>query len=178
MAVARHLLGALLSCVALTGCSRLIDYETPPGFARAEVEEDWRSRRYKASDNTGLKLTVFDNVDGGTLDYWGRDLVAKLEERGYRFDGGAKLRSENEVPGQRFNFELAATDDAPPMFLVVGLFVTDDYRYVVQLAGDATGYEAYDSQVPALFGRLRASGCRTRDSLCKATTRVSPAPKR
>ncbi len=178
MAVGRRALCLLAVGLALTGCSRLIDYETPPGFARAETEEDWRSRRYKASDNTGLKLTVFDNVDGGTLDYWGRDLVAKLEERGYRFDGAAQLESKNDVPGQRFNFGLAATDDAPPMFLVVGLFVTDDYRYVVQLAGDAAGYDAYDGRVSALFGRLRASGCRTRDSLCKATTRASPTPKR
>lgn len=178
MALSRIGIGSLALALSATGCSRLIDYDTPSGFARAEMDEDWRSRRYKASDKTGLKLTVFDNVEGGTLDYWGRDLVTKLEERSYRFEGSALLRSENGVPGQRFDFALEATDDKPAMFLVVGLFVTDDYRYVLQLAGDARGHEGYDAQVPKLFGRLRPSGCNARDSLCKRTTRVARAQTR
>jgi hypothetical protein len=148
------------------GCGRILEYEAPPGFAAAD--HDWRSAHYKASDNVGLKLLVFDNVDGGTLDYWAADLTRKLEGRGYVLGKQAPLTSSNRVAGTRADFVLDRQDgETAPQFLVVSLFVTDKYRYVAQIAGAQSHYAMYDARVPELLGDLRPKGCRARSKICK-----------
>lgn len=156
------LLGALL----VGGCSHPLQYEAPPGFAVAT--QDWRSAHYKASDNVGLKLLVFDNVEGGTLEYWGQDLARKLRARGYTLEDQSPLQSQNKVSGTRFDFDLDRQDgETGPQFLVVSLYVTDDYRYVAQLAGDEALFSRYDGRVEALLQGLRPRGCRARSEVCR-----------
>jgi hypothetical protein len=155
----RHL---LLASVMAAGCTTL-RYEAPKGFA--EATKDWRSIHYKASDNVGLKLLVFENVEGGTLDYWGEDLVRKLRARAYELREQSPLRTSNDVAGTRFDFVLAR-DDKPAQFLVVNLFVTDDYLYVAQLAGDATLLPRYGARVPEIVSALRPKGCKPASDVC------------
>ncbi len=155
-------LSALL--LSLTACKPLIDYAPPPGFAQAE--SDWREHHYKGSNDVGLRVTVFDNVEGGTLGYWGDDLEHKLTERGYALEKKAPLRSENKVSGVRYDFRLEAGMD-DPMFLVVGLFVTDDYRYVTQLAGRHSELADYDARVAGMFESLLPQGCAPRSRICR-----------
>ncbi|MEM9456418.1 MAG: hypothetical protein AAGF11_19715 [Myxococcota bacterium] len=177
---------ALLTVMAGSGCSQPLQYESPPGFAIAE--QSWRSAHYKASDNVGLKLLVFDNVEGGTLEYWGQDLTHKLRARGYTLEGQSPLRAENKVVGTRFDFGLAHGDDhgnedKPPQFLVVSLYVTDDYRYVAQLAGDQALFARYDDRVDQLLAGLRPKGCRVRSTICRGSqppplAYATPIPER
>ena len=153
------------SCLALTGCASVIDYSAPPGFAEAEA--DWQSQHYKGKGGVGLRVTVYDNLDGGTLEYWSHDLSAKLERRGYALQTSSALRAKNDVPGLRYDFRLDR-DGEDPMFLSVGLFVTDDYRYVTQLAGRQDEYEALSGRVPSLFQRLEPGGCKAgKRSVCR-----------
>lgn len=164
MAIA--LRSGLLAALVLGGCSRPLRYEAPTGFAVAE--HDWRSAHYKASDNVGLKLLVFDNVEGGTLEYWGQDLTNKLRARGYSLEDQSPLRSPNKVAGTRFDFGLDHPDgQTPPQFLVVNLYVTDDYRYVAQIAGDEALFSRYDGRVERLLEGLRPRGCRARSEICR-----------
>jgi hypothetical protein len=156
--------GALVSAAIATGCGAPLRYEAPRGFASAK--QDWRSAHYKASDNVGLKLLVFDNVEGGTLQYWGEDLVRKLQAREYELRGQAPLRTRNAVAGTRSDFTIDPPGDAPPQFLVVSLFVTDDFIYVAQLAGDAELLSRYDGRVPEIVAALRPRGCRPGSRVC------------
>jgi hypothetical protein len=156
----------ILLALGLAGCGAALDYEAPPGFARAE--SDWRSAHFKASDNVGLKLLLFDNVEGGTLEYWGQDLVRKLEARGYALQGQAPLTAANHVAGTRFDFVLDTGDsELPPKFLVVSLFVTDGYRYVAQIAGDKSLLPRYASRVPRILAELKPRGCKPRSEVCR-----------
>ncbi len=166
MALNRTRIAVLAGVLAAgSGCGGpLLEDTAPPGFA--EAEHDWRTRHYKASDNVGLRFTVFDNVRGGTLEYWGNDLVDKLQQRGYVLLSQGALRSDNNLRGTRYDFRLSREDADEPMFLVVGLFVTDDYRYVAQLAGRDEFYETHASAVPTVFGSLRPTGCRRMQSVC------------
>lgn len=153
------------SCLGVMGCAPVIDYSAPPGFVEAEA--DWQSQHYKGKDSVGLRVTVYDNVDGGTLDYWSNDLKTKLVARGYALETSSPLRANNDVPGQRYDFRLERGGDEP-MFLSVGLFVTDDYRYVTQLAGLQVEYAEVASGVPELFQRLEPGGCKTgKSSVCR-----------
>ena len=169
------LLPALLAGVTGSGCSQPLQYEAPSGFAIAN--QDWRSAHYKASDNVGLKLLVFDNVEGGTLEYWGQDLTRKLLARGYTLEGQSALRADNKVVGTRFDFGLdhgggrgdGHGDERPSQFLVVSLYVTDDYRYVAQLAGDQALFARYDARVAQLLAGLRPKGCRVRSTICRGS---------
>ena len=157
---------AAVSCVGALGCAPVIDYTAPPGFVEAEA--DWQSQHYKGTDSVGLRVTIYDNVDGGTLAYWSNDLETKLLARGYALEGTSALRAKNDVPGQRYDFHLEREGDEA-MFLSVGLFVTDDYRYVTQLAGRQEEYAGVASGVPALFQRLKPGGCKAgKASVCRA----------
>lgn len=165
---------AAASFLGAIGCAPVIDYSAPPGFVEAEA--DWQSQHYKGKDSVGLKVTVYDNVDGGTLDYWSNDLATKLLDRGYDLESTSVLRAKNDVPGLRYDFRLEHEGDEA-MFLSVGLFVTDDYRYVTQLAGRQDEYAAVASGVPKLFQRLEPAGCRVgKASLCRAEPRSVKAP--
>ena len=156
MAMTRTL-GVTLAAMLAGGCGKLIRYEAPDGFAAAEG--DWRSAHYKGNDNVGLKLLVFDNVEGGTLEFWGADLVPKLQARGYELRSQHAVTSGNRVPGIRYDFALREAYGFPePQFLVVALFVTDKYRYVAQLAGAQRHLPAYDPKVPAILAGLRPRG--------------------
>jgi hypothetical protein len=171
---------ALLALTLAAGCSGPLHFEAPRGFA--EADRDWRSIHYKASDNVGLKLLLFDNVEGGTLDYWGADLVRKLSARGYALRDQSALRSGNDVVGTRFDFAFAR-DDEPPQFLVVNLFVTDEFLYVAQLAGEAPLLPRYDARITEIAAALLAKGCLARSDVCNgpqppALVTVSPPEDR
>lgn len=154
-----------VSCLGAMGCAPVIDYSAPPGFVEAEA--NWQSQHYKGKDSLGLRVTVYDNVDGGTLDYWSSDLETKLQARGYALEGSSPLQAKNDVPGQRYDFRLERAGDEA-MFLSVGLFVTDDYRYVTQLAGRQVEYAGVSSRVPELFQRLEPGGCKAgKTSVCR-----------
>jgi hypothetical protein len=161
---ARSTVAMLGLTATLGGCRPALSLDAPTGFAAAETT--WRSVHFKASDNVGLKLLLFDNVEGGTLEYWGRDLEHKLTARGYVLASRSTLVAPNSIRGTRFDFQLATDDDDDPMFLVVGLFVTDDYRYVAQIAGTRARYAEYDARVPEILGELRPRGCRPRSKIC------------
>jgi len=170
MALRHRTMGIVLS-LGMAGCASVIDYSAPPGFV--EAQSDWQSQHYKGKDSVGLRVTVYDNVDGGTLDYWSNDLETKLVVRGYSLESSAPLRAKNDVPGLRYDFHLEREGDEP-MFLSVGLFVTDDYRYVTQLAGRQDEYAAVAPGVPELFQRLEPGGCKTgKGSVCRARPSVA-----
>ncbi len=165
MALIRQLVAAA-SCMGVMGCAPLIDYSAPPGFV--EAESDWQSQHYKGKDSVGLRVTIYDNVDGGTLEYWSNDLETKLRGRGYILEKNSNLQANNDVPGRRYDFRLEREGDEP-MFLSVGLFVTDDYRYVTQLAGRQTEYPGVEPRVAGLFQRLEPGGCKAgKHSVCRA----------
>ena len=113
----------VLGAFSLAGCGSPLRYHAPRGFA--EAAHDWRSAHYKASDNVGLKLLVFDNVEGGTLDYWGEDLVRKLRGRAYELRAQSAVATSNDVAGTRFDFVLER-DDAPPLRAGISVVVEID----------------------------------------------------
>ncbi len=162
---------AAASCLGVVGCAPVIDYSAPPGFV--EAQSDWQSQHYKGKDSVGLRVTVYDNVDGGTLDYWSNDLQTKLVARGYALEDTSALRAKNDVPGQRYDFRLEREGDET-MFLSVGLFVTDDYRYVTQLAGRQADYAGVASGAAGLFQRLEPGGCKAgKRSVCRTQPSVA-----
>mgnify|MGYP000520595395 CR=1 FL=1 len=88
---------ALLALAAGCNAYRL---EPPAGFA--QVYADDYSAHMKANNNVGLKVQVFDNVEGGTLTFWSRDMVEKLGKRGYTLLDQKAVESKNGVVGTRF----------------------------------------------------------------------------
>lgn len=152
----RHVWLALMIGLG-SGCLSTLRYEAPKGFALAN--RDWRSAHYKASDNVGLKVLVFDNVEGGTLAYWSEDLVRKLQAREYTLKERAAVQTGNGVAGTRFELVVEG------QFLVVNLFVTDDFIYVAQVAGDERLLGRYRGL--EVGEGLRARGCKGRESVCR-----------
>ncbi|MBL4686800.1 MAG: hypothetical protein JKY37_19540 [Nannocystaceae bacterium] len=160
-----------------SGCSsRLYDLQPPPGFAT--VEDDWRSTRLKAADNVGMSMSVFDNVKGGSLRFWGADLQNKLKSRDYALVETKSTVSGDGVVGTRFDFDYTPPGSEASKFLVVVLFVTDDYRFVLQLAGRKELRVQYAASLPATVADLRLSGCGRQSSLCEGGDPKRRAAKR
>jgi len=174
MAMKLRTILAFVGATAIPGCSQgLYSLEPPLGFAT--VDDDWRSTRMKAADNVGMSMSVFDNVEGGSLTYWGTDMRRKLKDREYALVDTKRVVSRNGVAGTRYDFDYTAPGSDVPKFLVVVLFVTDDYRFVLQLAGHKELQEQYATRLPTTVADLRLSGCGRGSAICEGG---EPKPRR
>jgi len=152
--------------LALLGLAACNAYRLEPPTGFAEVHRHDGGTRMKAGDNVGLNVTVFNNVRGGTLAFWGADLVRKLELRGYTLEQHTPIRAKNGPHGTRFDFAYTSRDDEPKFYSVL-LFVTDEHRVVVELAGDQALADRHRAQLPAIAGEIVVRGCRAGGDLCE-----------
>lgn len=156
---------ALLGALVLgAGCSRY-KLEPPEGFV--EVHAYSSEARMKARDNVGLNLRVFRNVRGGSLGYWGADIVEKLGQRGYALVGQEAARSRNGVVGTRFDFDYTPPNSDTAKFFTAVLFVTDEYKFVLQVAGDKVHSAKYRGRIDEIVGDLKVRGCKPLSRICK-----------
>ncbi len=161
------LVGALLlglSAALSTGCAK---YKIEPPTDFVEVHAYSSEVRMKAQDNVGLNLRAFKNVRGGSLSFWGSDMVDKLSDRGYRLVAQSPARSKNGVVGTRFDFDYTPQGKDTPKFYIAVLFVTDDYRFVLQVAGDKSREAAYAGRVDDIASDIKVRGCDIASKICK-----------
>jgi hypothetical protein len=160
---------ALLALAAGCNAYRL---EPPAGFA--EVFAYDTDAHMKTNNNVGLRIRVFDNVKGGTLTFWSRDMVEKFGRRGYTLVNQIPAKSKNGVVGTRFDFSYTPVGDGePPRFYTAVLFVSDKYIVVLQLAGLETYKTQYTAELDGILGDLKVRGCTVRTKACKG-----PQPER
>jgi hypothetical protein len=146
--------------------------DPPAGFA--QVYADDGGAHMKANNNVGLKIRVFDNVEGGTLAFWSRDLVEKLGKRSYQLLGQTPAETKNGVVGTRFDFAYTPVGEGePPRFYTAVLFVSDAHIVVLQLAGLEAYKPQYAAQVDGILAELKVRGCKVRTKACKG-----PQPER
>ena len=145
-----------LVTVLLAGC-KPYKLEPPPGFA--EVGSDAYGARMIAGDKVGLNLRVYDNVPGGTLAFWGQDLVRKLGMRQYALVKQTPVKSRNGVAGTRFDFDYVNPDGEAKFYSVV-VFVTNKHLFALQVAGDEQHAQRYQSQLDTVVREAAVRGCR------------------
>ena len=155
----------LLPLLAAAPACATYKLDPPEGFV--EVSAYKREVRMKAQDNVGLKLVVFNNVRGGTLGYWGADLVQKLAPRGYTLTGQAPARSKNGVVGTRFDFDYTPPGSDETKFYTAVVFPTDEHLFVLDLAGDKAHAASYSARVDEIVGELKVRGCKVASKVCK-----------
>jgi hypothetical protein len=154
---------ALLALAAGCNAYRL---EPPAGFA--QVYADDYGAHMKANNNVGLKIRVFDNVEGGTLTFWSRDLVEKLGKRDYHLVAQTPTETKNGVVGTRFDFAYTPVGEAePPRFYSAVLFVSDKHIVVLQLAGLEEHKTQYGGEIDGILAELKVRGCKVRTKACK-----------
>lgn len=147
----------------LSGCKKYA-IEPPTGFV--EVSSNTFETRMKAQDDVGLRVHRFENVRGGTLGYWAADLVTKLGKRGYVLTNQQPARSKNGREGTRFDFDYTIPGTDEPKFYTVVLFVTDAYKFTLELAGDREWAKAYQARADTIAGELKVRGCKTASKIC------------
>ncbi len=157
-------LAIALASALISGCA---SYKMKPPTDFVEVHAYSSEVRMKAQDNVGLNLRIFKNVRGGSLSFWGADLVDKLSERGYQLVAQAPARSANGVVGTRFDFGYTPQGKDTPKFYVVVLFITDEYRFVLQIAGDKSRESAYSGRIDDIASDIKVRGCKLGSKLCK-----------
>jgi hypothetical protein len=158
-------LAALSLLPAAVGCSGAFKLKDPP-MGYAVVNEGNSYLRAKARDNVGLNIASFYNVEGGTLDYWGGELVEKLERRGYQLNKQKAVSSKNGVAGTRFDFRYTPAGDETEKFYTAILFVSDERRVVVQFAGDSSKASEHHSDADAIPELIKIRGCKVRTDVC------------
>ena len=181
MVMQRYCLASLAIGAALLsgGCAttqamRWHDDRPPAGYVHASGYETSTLPvvRYKGAHQRGLKVHTFENPKGGTLAYWTRDLVEKLQERGYKLDSQSAITSANEVNGARLDFTYTpVAHEGEPVpessYYTALLFVSDEYRVVLQLAGPVEQANAGRSEAANLLSGLEIGGCKRRKSICR-----------
>lgn len=161
----------LLAAALLPGCAAY-KLEPPAGFAVVH-EHDYETRM-KAQDNVGLSVRRFDNVKGGTLAFWGADLVKKLGNRGYVLKAQSAVKTGNGKTGTRFDFDYATYDTEIPKFYSVVLVVTDKYKVVLQVAGGREVAAQYTPRLPEMIAALKVHGCKPGSKICNG---AQPPPQ-
>jgi len=165
----------LLAAACMTTACATHKLEPPQGFA--QVDHDDYGTKMIAPDHVGLNVKVWDNVKGGSLGFWSEDLVNKLGERGYALKNQSPVKSKNGVAGTRFDFDYTAPDGVEKFYSAV-LFTSDEYRVVLQVAGNAELGPRYLGQLDAIAGETKVRGCKLVKSLCKsAQPRPLATPK-
>ncbi len=149
---------------ALTPACAAYKIEPPSGFV--EVSGGSWETRMKAQDNVGLRVHRFDNFRGGTLDFWAADLVNKLGKRGYTLVGQQAITSGNGRDGTRFDFDYTPPGTDKAKFYTVALFVTDKWRFTLELAGDAALGKTYQARVGEVARELKIRGCKAGSKIC------------
>jgi hypothetical protein len=162
-----------LALLCASGCATSFKLKNPPpGFIEVS-SSNWRGDaelRMKAPDNVGLNITTFANRRGGTLPLWSNDLVKKLGARGYILESQTPVRSRNGVEGTRFDFSYAprGTTDAQQKFYTAVLFVTDEWKVIVQLAGNAELLADHATDLDRILKEIKIRGCKVGTKVCKA----------
>lgn len=170
-----HSITAMLLTLAATACNAY-RLDPPSGFAEVYSSDD--EARMKGARDVGLNLRVFENVEGGTLAFWSEDLVHKLAQRGYVLKSQGGVKSKNGVAGSRFDFTYTPPDgDEGEHFYSVVLFVSDEHRVVLQLAGDEQWTSAYQGRLDEIAGDTIVRGCRVVDSKCNGPQPEGLAPR-
>lgn len=153
------------SSLASMGCSGPFKMKDPPtDFAEVEAWDGFL--RMKAGDDVGLNIRSFDNVEGGTLAYWSEDMVEKLGRRGYILAKQSAVESRNGVVGTRFDFDYASPTSGEAKFYTAILFVSDEWRIVVQLAGDAELRSKYEASTKEVLELMKVRGCKITEKTC------------
>lgn len=164
----RHSLGLTLAPALLALCAGCNAYRLEPPAGFAQVYADDYSAHMKANNNVGLKVQVFDNVEGGTLTFWSRDMVEKLGKRGYTLIDQKPAETKNGVVGTRFDFTYTPVGDAePPRFYTAVLFVSDKHKVVLQLAGLESYKPQYAAEIDGILADLKVRGCKVKTKACK-----------
>jgi hypothetical protein len=158
-------LAAMLTLLALGAGSNAYRLQPPPGFA--EVVRGPDGAQMIAGDKVGLNVKVYDNVRGGTLSFWGTELVRKLADRGYVLRKQSAVESKNGVNGTRFDFAYTNPDGDNKFYSVV-LFATNKHRVVVQVAGDEEHAARYHGHLDAIARDTVARGCRVGEKICRS----------
>lgn len=176
--IMKRLLTTLALACLTTACATH-KLEPPTGYA--EVDHDDYATNMIAPDHVGLNVRVWDNVKGGSLAFWGEDMVTKLAKRGYTLRHQGAVKSKNGVAGTRFDFDYTAPDGVEKFYSAV-LFTSDDYRVVLQLAGDAELASKHRANLDQIAGQTKVRGCKLVKSLCKSPQprqfgTSAPAPK-
>lgn len=168
-------LAGMMAAVGLSLLSACTPFklQPPPGFV--EVQDYERHTRMKAHDHVGLSVRTFNNVRGGTLAYWAEDMVNKLGARGYTLQGQQAVKSKNGRVGTRFNFSYTPPGTTEQKFYVAVLFVTDKYRTILQIAGDAKYSASYQARVDGVLADLAIRGCKLGSKICSG---AQPGPLR
>jgi hypothetical protein len=171
------LVSSLLGLTLGSGCASFKLKDPPPGFAQVSAYRD--NARYKSGDDVGVNITAFNNVKGGTLTFWAEDLIEKLGRRGYALHRQTPVTSKNGVVGTRFDFSyVPPTSDGEKKFYTAILFVSDEHRVVVQLAGEYALESKYQAPAAEIAREIKVRGCRGRE-ICKGPqppTLSTPGP--
>ncbi len=163
----------ILAIACLSTACATHKLEPPQGFA--QVSADKYSTTMIAADHVGLNVRVWENVKGGSLAFWSEDLVSKLGARGYGLTNQAAVKSKNGVAGTRFDFDYTAPDGTDKFYSAV-LFTSDEYRVVIQVAGNAELGSRYQAQLNGIASATKVRGCKLLKSLCKSP-QPRPLPK-
>lgn len=162
--IVRSILCVSVLAGSVAGCNAY-RLDTPAGFA--EVDSGDHGAHYKGSANVGLRVATFDNVEGGTLAFWSEDLVRKLGTRGYSLIGQAPVKSDNDLPGTRFDFvyDPPGPDTEARSYSAV-LFVSDEHIVVMQLAGKPEATARYASKLDQIAADTTVRGCKPWTKIC------------
>lgn len=154
-----------LALASLSGCAAY-KYQPPDGFVMTSEHDSSYQTRLKATDNVGINVQRSANFAGGTLAFWASDLVTKLGKRGYVLTGQSAVESGNGRAGTRFDFDYTIPGTERPKFYTVSLFVTDEHKVAVQVAGDAQFAAAYRARNDEIVRQLKIRGCKLVSKVC------------
>ncbi len=139
--------------VAVSGCNRGFDIQTPDGFAELE-EGDYA---YRATSAEGVVIAVRreDNEPKGNLAFWSAAVDYELRRKGYTAKASKEVKSANGVPGKQIRY--TTTREGRPSVLWTTVYVSGSHVVVVEAGGDAAHFDGVETEVEKAIGEVEVS---------------------
>ena len=132
-------------CTLAGGC---VSMDTPRGYAELDDSYPFDFKAVSARGNV-IALSEFDNEDDSVgLPFWAEAVeYQKVELDGYKLISREELRTNADVFGTLFTFEVGEGPDA--ILYLIAVFVDGDDIYVVEAGGAVEAIEAEMDDIKA-----------------------------
>ena len=137
---------AALAALALAGCGRPFDVETPHGFVELDAQGPAYDYRATTPDGVVLGVRAIDADGRGDVAFWEQAVTLQLRDvSGYALLGTRDVRSADGSGGRRLTF--GHDENGKPFLYTVAVFVAQDRVFLLEAGGARAAVERFEPKL-------------------------------
>jgi len=142
----RYTLAAAFAALALSGCGRPFDVETPHGFVELDGQGPAYDYRATTPDGVVVGVRAIEAKGRGDVAFWEQAVTLQLHDvSGYALLGAKDVSSADGSAGRRLKF--GHDEDGKPYLYTVAVFVAQDRVFLLEAGGSRAAVERFEPKL-------------------------------